>query len=77
MAKSTFTDRYDQFRKLLVEARRSAGLTQVELADLLDRPQSFVSKYERAERRIDVIEFLEIAEAIGIDPFKLLKDLTK
>ncbi|QDV84568.1 helix-turn-helix domain-containing protein [Planctomycetes bacterium TBK1r] len=75
MTKSTFTERYDYFRKLLVDARLSANLTQVELADRLQRPQSFVSKYERAERRIDVVEFLEIADAIGIDPFELLKQL--
>jgi transcriptional regulator with XRE-family HTH domain len=75
MAKSTFTERYDRFRKLLIEARQMAELTQVELAELLERPQSFVSKYERAERRLDVIEFLEIAEAMGIDPFDLLKQL--
>jgi len=58
---------------MLVEYRLSAKLTQVELAERLNRPQSFVSKYEHAERRIDVVEFLEIASAIGIDPFKLLK----
>lgn len=75
MTKSTFTERYDHFRKLLIDARVSAKLTQVELADRLQRPQSFVSKYERAERRIDVIEFLEIADAIGINPFKLLERL--
>ena len=67
MAKSLFTERYDRFRQMLVDARKSAALTQVELAKRLSRPQSYVSKYERGERRLDVVEFLEIASAIGID----------
>jgi transcriptional regulator with XRE-family HTH domain len=72
VTKSVFTTRYDQFRQLLVDARRVAGLTQVDLAKRLSRPQSFVSKFERGERRLDVIEFLDIAEGIGIDPYKFL-----
>lgn len=68
MTQSVFTARYDQFRHLLIEARKYAGVTQVELASRLSRPQSFVSKFERGERRLDVIEFLDIAEALGIDP---------
>ena len=49
---------------LLVEARRDAGLTQVALAKKLGRPQSFVSKFERGERRLDVTEFLDVARAL-------------
>jgi transcriptional regulator with XRE-family HTH domain len=59
----------------MIEARVSASLTQAELAERLSRPQSFVSKYERGERRLDVIEFLEVSKAIGIDASKLIKDL--
>lgn len=76
MTKSVFTDRYDRFRNLLVQARTSRGLTQTEVAERLGRPQSFVSKYERGERRLDVVEFLEVAKAIGIDPGKILKKLS-
>lgn len=72
MTKSVFTTRYDQFRHLLIDARNAAELTQVDLAKRLSRPQSFVSKFERGERRLDVIEFLDVAEAIGIDPYKFL-----
>ena len=50
-----------QFIALLRRARKAAGLTQQELADKLDRPQSFVAKYENGERRIDVIEFVALA----------------
>jgi transcriptional regulator with XRE-family HTH domain len=63
---------YKKFRELLVEVRRTACLTQADLSQRLNRPQSFVSKYERGERRLDVVEFGEVARAIGVDPVKLL-----
>jgi transcriptional regulator with XRE-family HTH domain len=56
----------------LVEARNRAGITQQELAHRLGKPQSFVSKYERQERRIDVPEFIAIAQAMGISTKALL-----
>jgi transcriptional regulator with XRE-family HTH domain len=48
-------------------------MTQVQLATHLKRPQSFVSKYENGERRIDLIEFLEIAAALGLDPTDFIR----
>ena len=56
-------------------ARREAGVTQMELSRALGKPQSFVSKYESGERRLDVIEFITICEALGIAPTKLIKRL--
>lgn len=53
--------------------RDQAGLTQTDVAARLGRPQSFVAKYEGGERRVDVIEFLAIARALGVDPLRLLK----
>lgn len=76
MTQSVFTPTYARFRELLVEARQSGGLTQALLAERLNRPQSYVSKFERGERRLDVVEFLEVAQALRIDPFHLLKRLT-
>ncbi|MBC3810087.1 helix-turn-helix domain-containing protein [Undibacterium aquatile] len=55
------------FRQMLVEARTSRGLLQADLADKLQRTQSFVSKYERGERRLDFPEFITIADALGVD----------
>lgn len=75
VTKSVFTTEYDQFRRLLIEARKAAGLTQIDLALRLSRPQSFVSKFERGERRLDVIEFLDIAAALGVDPYSFLSQL--
>jgi transcriptional regulator with XRE-family HTH domain len=59
----------------MVAARKQAGLTQDELARRLKRPQSFIAKYEGGERRIDVVEFVAIVQAIEADPLKLLRDL--
>lgn len=62
--------RLNQQKKLLVllrSARIDAGLTQAQLAARLDQDQTFVSKYESAERRLDILELREICQAIGID----------
>ncbi len=67
------SESHTKLRRLLAEARRSAHLTQAQLAARLKRPQSFVSKYERGERRLDVIEFGEVARAIGLDPLRFLQ----
>lgn len=75
LLKSVHSPEQLAFRRLIVAARKKAGLTQQELAKRLRRPQSFVAKYEGGERRIDVLEFLAIARAIGADPIKLLRIL--
>lgn len=67
MVESFHSHNYSAFRELLIEARREAGLTQVEIAHALKVPQSFVSKYERGERRLDFTEFVRIAELLKID----------
>jgi transcriptional regulator with XRE-family HTH domain len=71
---SVFTPRHQEFIQFLVTARKAANVTQVELAARLGRPQSFVSKYERGERRLDVVEFCQIAEALGHEPARLLQE---
>ena len=75
--KSIFTEEYDVLLQYLISARKKAGLTQQELAGRLERPQSFVSKYERGERRLDIIEFIRVARAIGVVPSKAIADLEK
>jgi len=55
--------------------RERTRVTQVELSQRLDRPQSFVSKYERGERRLDVIEFLEVARVLGFDAVRFIERL--
>ena len=55
----------------LEAARTRAGVTQVELAKRLKKPQSFVSSYETGQRRIDVLELARIADALDLDPARL------
>jgi len=69
--------KYDRLRVLLIEARETAGLTQVQLAEKLRRPQSFVSKIERGLRRVDLLEFLEIAKVMGLDAAEFLDKLER
>jgi transcriptional regulator with XRE-family HTH domain len=71
--KSVHSGGQSAFCELMVKARKAAGLTQRELADRLHKP--FVAKYEGGERRIDVVEFLVVCQAIGVDSAKLLKAL--
>lgn len=54
-------------------ARTDLGISQRELARRLDKPPSFVNKIEQLERRLDILEFIAIAHALGIDPADLLK----
>lgn len=75
MTKSLRSERQKALCRLLVEARKEADLTQAEVADLLGRPQSFVAKAESGERRLDVIEFLELSAVVKVDPTKIIKSL--
>lgn len=75
--KSIHTPPYVRLLELMVERRNAAGLTQSQVADRLGRPQSFVSKFERGERRLDVIEFLEVCRHLETDPYELLRDLER
>ncbi|UPT63430.1 MAG: helix-turn-helix domain-containing protein [Hyphomonadaceae bacterium JAD_PAG50586_4] len=68
MPRSVFTDAYASFREALVAARKSARVTQVELAERLGKPQQFVSKIENGDRRVDLIEFVAICRALRVEP---------
>ena len=61
--------------EILVESREQAGLTQRDLAARLKRPHSFIGRIEAGERRVDVIEFIEIARVMGLDPKHLFARL--
>ena len=68
MLKSIRTPRHQRLIDLLIETRKEAGLTQIVLAERVGRPQSFVAKYENGERRLDLVEFIELIEAMGSNP---------
>jgi transcriptional regulator with XRE-family HTH domain len=75
MAKSLHTPEYEYFRNLLIAARERSGLTQAQVSARMSRSQSFVAKYEGGERRLDVVEWLEICTALGVDPHRIIDDM--
>lgn len=77
MAKSIHTERDKQFRELLKARRKAADLTQTVVAKRLGKPPSYVAKYEGGDRRLDVLEFLDIAAAIGFDPHAVIRALKR
>lgn len=73
--RSFHSERYQVLVRTLKAERLRAGLTQEDVARVLRRPQSFVAKYERGERRLDIVEFAEIAAAIKADPLKVFRQV--
>ena len=61
----------------MIEARKTAGLSQRELAERLDKPRSFVSKLESRERRLDIVEFLAYTRALGLEPAVVAAQLSE
>ena len=77
MSRTLRSRRHEALRWLLVEKRKAAGLSQAELAKRIGRYQSFVADLERGQRRLDVVELLELAEAIGFDASKAIRSIAK
>lgn len=73
--KTVYTKEYKVLCDWLVAKRQAAKLTQTELARLLHRPQSYISKYENGERRLDVLEFIEVAKALKADPSEIVMEI--
>jgi transcriptional regulator with XRE-family HTH domain len=63
--------------EILVDARKQAGIRQAELARRVGKTQTFVTRFEAGQRRIDAIELLALCEIIGIDPVKVVRALLK
>lgn len=68
---------YDIFRDMLIKARKETGMSQERVAEVLGWKQSTIAKTENGERRLDVVEYVLLAEAIGFDPAKMLADYRK
>ncbi len=75
MSRTLRSPRHDALCALLVEKRKKGGLTQAQVAKKLRRYQSFVATVESGQRRLDVVEFLDFADAIGFDPREAIKRL--
>jgi len=77
MRKTIHSPASQTFCSLFREERQKAHLSQEGLAEKLNKPQSFVAKIERGERRVDLVEFMTIAHAMEIDPVKFVRKLQK
>ena len=77
MQKTLRSPRHVRLIQLIVDKRREAGMSQADLANALDRYQSVVAAIESGGRRIDVVEFLELAEVIGFDPHEVLRGVAE
>lgn len=77
MTKSVFTPEYRFFRLLLRIERNKTKLGQKALSAMLEMPNSFVCKYEQGERRLDVIELINIAHTLGFDVCKLIRKVER
>ncbi|GJE04167.1 hypothetical protein GMJLKIPL_6128 [Methylobacterium isbiliense] len=75
MRKAIHSARQAHLLALLRRERKAAGLNQTALAERLGRPQSFVAKVEGGERRLDLLEFIELCGALGCDPVALFAEL--
>jgi ribosome-binding protein aMBF1 (putative translation factor) len=74
MPKTIFSAGQQRFLKLLRQTRENAGMTQVELAKQLKLPQSFVSKIETGERRVDIVELEAICKALRTSLTKFVQN---
>lgn len=61
----------------LAAARKAANVTQVELGERIGQRQTYVSKFELGERRLDVVEFVKVSRAIGADPYAFMREAEK
>ncbi len=73
MRRSIHSQPYVALREALKAGRKDAKLNQQQLADLMERPQSYVAKYETGDRRLDVVEFLDVCSALKLSPEELLR----
>lgn len=72
---SIYSEQYQLVISALKEARIKQKITQQKLAEALNRPQSFIAKFENGERRLDVVEFVHIARLLSIEPIHILNKI--
>jgi len=73
MQKSLSSSKHKDLLELLRQVREEAGLRQIDVAERLNQPQSFVSKYESGERRLDLLELELVCEACETDISQFVK----
>ena len=75
LAKGFRDERYRRLIEQLVAKRKELGLNQQAVADRLGIHQQFVSRYETGERRLDAVELVDVAAALGLDASKLISSV--
>ena len=71
-AKSINSQKYHKVISLLISERLKKRMTQADIAAKLDKPQSYIAKYELCERRLDVLEFMDVCAALNLRPSKVM-----
>ena len=74
---SVHSAKYKSLIDKLILARKEAGFTQNEVAERLQKPQSYISKVENRQRRVDAIELKELADLYKVDAMELLNELSE
>lgn len=69
------SEAYSALIEVLVRVRQEAGLSQRDLAARLAKPRSYISKIETKERRIDVVELIELANGLGLEPSRMFASI--
>ena len=72
MSKSVYSRKYNRIIRVLIDERLKKNLTQRQIATALDKPQSYVAKYESCTRRLDILEFMDICKALELRPSKVM-----
>lgn len=75
MPKSVHSERHRMIATALASQRRAKGLSQAEVAKVLGRHQPFIANIESGERRVDLVELMDIAKIIDLDVVALVRDL--
>jgi len=70
-------ERHTALVALIIAKRKAAGVTQQQVADALGQYQSFIARLESGQRRIDVVEFLDLAQILNFDATKALREIEK
>ncbi len=71
--KTIYNERYQRLINALVKVRKNSGLTQQQVAERLSKPQSYIAKIEKLERKLDVLEFVDLCDVIGADRVEMLR----
>lgn len=74
--KTIYHDRYQILIACLIRERKRAKLTQLQLAQKLNKPQSYIAKIEARDRKLDVLEFVILCETVGVSPSEILLTIT-